>query len=84
MISHLFKLSVEIEDGEDTEKMRLLLKKAVLAELLKTKLSDSEKDRYQSLPTAIGTQIKYGTLEKGYGCCFSGCRSAAEKQEIFR
>ena len=77
LISHLFKFSIEYGEDEDTEKMRTLLKKAVVEELLKTNISD--KDSYESLLIATRRQLHFGAMEKGYGCCFAGCRFIGEK-----
>lgn len=71
LISHLFKFSIEFGEDEDTEKMRTLLKKAVVEELLKTIISD--KDSYESLLIATRRQLHFGAMEKGYGCCCAGC-----------
>ena len=79
LISHLFKFSIKYEEDEDTEKMRTLLKKAVVEELLKTNLSDKDKDSYESLLIATRRQLHFGAMEKGYGCCFAGCRFIGEK-----
>ena len=77
LISQLDRFSVVHGDTEETEKMRLGLKKVILDELMKTNVCN--KQFYQNLLSSIKRQLHYRSQDKGFSCCFVGCRYVGER-----
>ena len=62
LISHLNKFSIVFSELEDTEKLRNVLKKVILEELVK---SNPSNECYQSLLTVTKNQLKFRAHERG-------------------
>ena len=77
---HLNRFSVDSSGSEETESLRLVLKKAVLEELLK----DSENELYRTTLTETLSALALSNSEAGgYPCCLVGCRYKGERHRSY-
>ena len=74
--SKLFRFSISVSETEETTKMKNLLKKVVLEELLK---SNVNRDFYVKAYKEAIDQLNLGSSETGYPCCLVGCRFLGDK-----
>ena len=71
--SKLDLFSIQVPDGEDVEKLRNILKKTLLEEILKVDIEDRE--FYETCLKETFEQLALVTRPKtGYVCCLVGCK----------
>ena len=79
LLKSLNEFAVCSSDCDTTERLRLLLEKAVLDEILKlSEIIASEKESYVSRQKYLSNQLALGIFN-GYHCSYSGCRYQAER-----
>ena len=81
LLVNIARLSVNYVPEWDTEKLRLLLKQAVIEEILKT---DCDKIFYGTCLDETKVAINnWGNVETGYPCCILGCRFIGDRHRNY-
>ena len=81
---HLDHLLLEISDSENTEKLRLLLKKTLLEEIMKTDCVDQTFYRTCLNETRSTLEnMEYGSIDTKYQCCYVGCRFQGDRHRNY-
>ena len=72
ILVNLERMAASFSQDWDVEKLRLLLKKALLEEILKT---DIDQHLYVTcLEETLIAINEWGVVDSGYPCCILGCR----------
>ena len=81
VVVNLDRMMVQYSPDWESEKLRLLLKKSLLEEILK---SDCDRDLYTvCLEETSAALNNWGQVDAGYLCCIIGCRFTCEKHFLY-
>ena len=81
--AHLTRFSSTFLQNEDTEKLRLILKKIILEEVLKE--PTVEEYFYQTCLNETNAALALGgtPVNSGYACCLVGCRFTGQRHRLY-
>ena len=82
LISKLNLFLINVNDTEETEKMRNLLRKVVLEEILKNS-ETIDRDFYALRLQQVIDQLNLDSEVPGYPCVYIGCRYHADRHRSF-
>ena len=77
----LIQFSINVPDNEGTEKMKNILKKVLLEEILKTDIDN--KSYYSSRLKEVIDYLFLGSNSEKYLCCLAGCRYHGERHRDY-
>ena len=81
LIVNLNSLSVQYSQDWECEKLRMLLKKVLLEEILKTKC---DTNLYTVCLNETNVALNnWGQVDAGYLCCIMGCRFSCDKHRMY-
>lgn len=79
--THLLRFSIEVNEEEETVRLRQLLKKVILEEILKSEISNTNYYS-QCLKETVG-QLQLVVAENGYRCAYVGCRFLGNRHKDY-